>query len=390
MNVHLIRAADFSAHTFQAVFQIVSSFPGPVTYVPSETEVEINQAVEKEITSREAFEMGNKLPPLSSTKMDHSLEHRSYSHRPPVEFPVKVQLATWDSLFDVCKSYRSAKKLPKEDLILLLTDTANEANWFVGMDQTMTHAFIHTADWHHYFEGLNERFPIAYEIAATVLRLSSLGSNAAIQRLYHTEPRGCISDLCLHKKQIVLKMRTADICTDCMNFIATQDVDMRLVTQVVETFEGIRKHFLATERTNFLKQPSRLLVKGYTHQIIFQDYGNLPLQLNPKQRAIYCFFLNHPEGVRLVDLVDHRQEIGELYHRFSNQSTLDRIEESLDLLLDPLESNLNETLSRIKRIVEKTVGKRIAPVYQITGNRGEPYRIPLESNFIVFETEIHN
>jgi len=282
------------------------------------------------------------------------------------------------------------KRLPKNDKIILLTDTANEANWFVGMDQTMTHAFIHTADWHHYFEGLNERFPIAYEIAATVLRMSSLDSPATIRRLYHTEPRGCISDLCLHKKQIVLKMRTADICTDCMNFLASQDCDMRLVTQVVETFEGIRKNFLATERTNFLKKPSRLLVKGYMHQLIFQDYGNLPLQLNPKQRAIYCFFLNHPEGVRLVDLVDHRQEIGQLYHRFSNQSTLDRIEESLDLLLDPLEGNLNETLSRIKRIVEKTVGKRAAPEYQITGNRGEPYRIALDSNLVLFETEIHN
>jgi len=385
MKVHLIRAADFSAHTYQAVLQIVTSFPGPVNYVPSETEVQINQAIEQEISNRESFEKGLQPPPLASIIKEHALENRSFSHRPPVEFPVKVQLATWESLFDVCKSYRSMNRLPKEDLIILLTDTANEANWFVGMDQTTTHAFIHTADWHHYFEGLNERFPIAYEIAATVLRMSSLDSPATLQRLFHTEPRGCISDLCLHKKQIVLKMRTADICMDCMNFIASQDIDMRLVTQVVETFEGIRKHFLATERTNFLRKPSRLLVKGYMHQLIFQDYGNLPLQLNPKQRAIYCFFLNHPEGVRLVDLVDHRQEIGELYHRFSNHSTLDKIEESLDLLLDPLESNLNETLSRIKRIVEKTVGKRIAPMYQITGNKGEPYKILLNENFVQFE-----
>lgn len=385
MDVHLIRAVDFSAHTYQAVLQVVTSFSGPINYVPSESEVEINEAIEKEIANRESFELGLQPPPLASSKIEHSLEHRRHSDRTPVEFPVKIQLATWDSLFDVCKSYRLAKNLPKEALIILLTDTANEANWFVGMDQNMTHAFIHTADWHHYFEGLNERFPIAYEIAANVLRMSTLKSPVQLQNLYHTEPRGCISDLCLHKKQIVLKMRTADICMDCMNFIASQDIDMRLVTQVVETFEGIRKHFLATERSNFLNQPSRLLVKGYTHQLILQDYGNLRLQLNPKQRAIYCFFLNHPEGVRLVDLVDHRQEIGELYHRFSNQSTLERIEDSLDLLLDPLESNLNETLSRIKKIIEKTVGRRIAPMYQITGNKGEPYKIPLNENFVQFE-----
>jgi hypothetical protein len=57
----------------------------------------------------------------------------------------------------------------------------------------------------------------------------------------------------------------------------------------------------------------------------------------------------------------------------------------LDLLLDPLESNLNETLSRIKKIIEKTVGRRIAPMYQITGNKGEPYKIPLNENFVQFE-----
>jgi hypothetical protein len=46
---------------------------------------------------------------------------------------------------------------------------------------------------------------------------------------------------------------------------------------------------------------------------------------------------------------------------------------------------LNETFSRIKKIIEKTVGRRIAPMYQITGNKGEPYKIPLNENFVQFE-----
>ncbi|MFM7663167.1 MAG: hypothetical protein ACKO68_01425, partial [Bacteroidota bacterium] len=62
MKVHLIRAADFSAHTYQAVLQIVTSFPGPVNYVPSETEVQINQAIEQEISNRESFETGKQPP----------------------------------------------------------------------------------------------------------------------------------------------------------------------------------------------------------------------------------------------------------------------------------------------------------------------------------------
>ncbi|NDB35257.1 MAG: hypothetical protein EB023_07910, partial [Flavobacteriia bacterium] len=146
-------------------------------------------------------------------------------------------------------------------------------------------------------------------------------------------------------------------------------------------------HFLTAERTNLLKRPSRLLISGYMYNLILSDYGNMPLLLNPKQKTIYCFFLNHPEGVRLVDLVDHRTEISQLYHRFSNQSTRNNIENSLNLLLDPLDDNLHQTLSRIRRIIEKTVGKRIAPMYQIIGKKGKPYKILLSEEFIVWDVD---
>ena len=56
MRVHLIRSADFSAHTYQSVLQIVRLNQGPVEFLASESDAHISNAIEVEIESKEAFE----------------------------------------------------------------------------------------------------------------------------------------------------------------------------------------------------------------------------------------------------------------------------------------------------------------------------------------------
>lgn len=399
MRVHLIRSADFSAHTYQSVLQIVRLNQGPVEFLASESDAHISNAIEVEIESKEAFEKAKESRELYSIsnpnrsnvshyEPDLSLFSDMKSERPSIFFPHKTSKAKWQHFFDACMHYRSTYKLPDSDLVILLTDTANDANWFGGADKNMKNAFIHTADWHHYFDGLNERFPIAYEVIAWTIRMLIVKDHSQMSKYWHNEPRGCLSDFCQDKRQIVLKMRTADICLDCMDLLKSSEVDIRIFAQLIETLEGIRTYFLSIERSLFLNRPSTVLVTGYLHRIFFPAYGNLELNLNPKQRAIYCFFLRHPEGVRLVELVDHRSEIGALYHRFSNFGSVEEIEESLNLLLDPLENNLNETLSRIRSVIKRTLGPRISPNYQIIGSRGELYRINLDAELIQFESQL--
>jgi hypothetical protein len=389
MNVHLIRSSDFSPQTYQSVLQIVRQYQGPIEFLASESDALISNAVEVEIESKEAFEKAEEISLSSMYEADSIQGVHSYkSKRPSIVFPHKTKRANWKHFFDACVYYRSSRKLPPEDLVILLTDTANEANWFGGADKTMKNAFIHTADWHHYFEGLNERFPIAYEVIAWTIRMLIVKDHLEMPNYWHNEPRGCMSDFCQNKRQIVLKMRTADICMDCMKLLQSSKVDVRIFGQLIDALEGVRKYFLSIERSLFLNRPSTVLVSGYLHRIFFPAYGNLELNLNPKQRAIYCFFLRHPEGVRLVELVDHRSEIGALYHRFSNFGSIEEIEESLNLLLDPLDNNLNETLSRIRSTIKRTLGPRISPNYQIVGSRGELYRINLDAELIQFQSQL--
>jgi hypothetical protein len=209
-----------------------------------------------------------------------------------------------------------------------------------------------------------------------------------IKTSMHNESRGCLMDFCEDKKQIVFKMRTADFCSDCFKVLEKSREDQRVIHQLLDSLEGIRKNFLSVERSNYLNSPRRIKIKGFTHTILIPDFGNIEIPLNPKQKAIYLFFLKHPEGVRIVDLIDHRKEISIYYHRFSTFGTLEEIEKSIDILLDPTNNNINEVLSKIKSTFVKILGQRLAEHYVITGNRGEPYKIKLSQDLIDFESTI--
>lgn len=384
MKVHLIRSKEYSHHSFQSIMYLLNQFKGPVEFLASESDSQISNAIEVEIADKETFEK-KEIPPMNFFQPQMSMS----KERQPIQFPYKTQQTTWENLFDKCIEYRVKNQIDPNDLVILLTDIANEYNWFGSIDADMRDAFIHTSDWHYYFEGLHERFPISYEIISWVFRIIMFKNRLDLKIALHQDSRGCMMDFCEQKKHIIYKMRTADICSDCFKILEKSNVDQRIIHQLFDAFEGIRKNFLSVERSNFLNSPRKIAIKGFTHTIYLPDFGNIEIPLNPKQKAIYCFFLKHLEGVRIVDLIDHRKEISMLYHRLSNFSTLSEIENSIDILLDPTNNNINEVLSKIKNTFVKVLGQRLAEHYIISGTRSESYKIRLSPDLIQFESSTY-
>ena len=89
--------------------------------------------------------------------------------------------------------------------------------------------------------------------------------------------------------------------------------------------------------------------------VITSDYRFLlpemekEVELTPVHKAVYLFFLHHPEGIELKRLSEHRQELLELYCKTARLSDNEKIEESIDHLINPLDNAINEKCSRIKR-----------------------------------------
>ena len=386
MNVHLIRSSELSLETYTNVWNLLNKFQGPINFNESEDFEWDNFLYEQDWISEEQFKEVQKVDFRQEKDINsYSLYAESPSERNYSEktFPFKEPQLTWEDLFLICEKYRRKYTVPENDLVFLLTDVSNDKNWFGSVDQKMRNVFIQTSNWSSFFGSeIDSRFPIAYEVVVWTLRIMMYRNRYELSQQLHAQPKGCMMDFCEHKSQIVLKMRTADICGDCIDFIQKRDVNRTALNQILETMDGIRSNILFRERSSVLNRPSRLEIRGYMKRIFLVDLGDLEVRLNPKEKTLFLFFLNHLEGVRIVDLMDHKVEILELYKRFSRASTPSLIEDAVDLMLQPTDGNINQVLTRIRSKFKQTAGDSIAGYYTIEGARNEVYKISLNRELV--------
>ena len=93
---------------------------------------------------------------------------------------------------------------------------------------------------------------------------------------------------------------------------------------------------------------SRLLItKDY--RFILVDDGNRTVELTPVHKAVYLLFLNHPEGIEFKQLRDFHEELMDYYMAVTRNMDKQAIEESVEMLINPLNNSINEKCSRIKK-----------------------------------------
>lgn len=109
--------------------------------------------------------------------------------------------------------------------------------------------------------------------------------------------------------------------------------------------------------------------------VITRDYRFLlpaiqqEVELTPVHKAVYLLFLCHPEGIELKCLSDYRRELLEWYRKTARLSDLERIEESVAHLVNPLDNAINEKCSRIKKAFCDVMDEYSAAYYMISGHK---------------------
>ena len=150
----------------------------------------------------------------------------------------------WETFFDKCDEYRLSNQINESDFLVVLTELRNNLNWFSGFSMSGERTiFIHTSDWENYIYSEPE-FPIAYEVVANVLQslLFKKNDNKIFEYL-HRDAIGCINDMCGWKPDITYKLRTGDICPDCLSeFLMI--IQKEIIEQSVSIFESLRKKML--------------------------------------------------------------------------------------------------------------------------------------------------
>jgi hypothetical protein len=235
--------------------------------------------------------------------------------------------------------------------------------------------FIHTADWNHFIK-CQDSFPIAFEVIALVLQKHMFNDYNEARSSVHIDPIGCVNDLCLEKKNIILKLRTADICPECMNKVRSK-LSIAEIQHALNIMESLRVKMLFSQ--NFKQNvPLSKLVIDSKQRIFLPDFGNIEIKLRPLEKALYRLYLDHPEGIGLSFLCDYREELNNIYKKISSIGDLEEMKARIDDIVNVTKSSAVEKISKIKAAFVKAIGEELAKHYYIHGGNGEVKKVNLD------------
>ena len=377
MNIHLLRSPELKLETYRNVFDIFNSSKGPMRFLACEKEI-------LELTTDEEDRVWEQKKDFQKLKkIDYNSEEDIICNASEIEFPYVEKVKSWEQLFAECDAYRKKKRIAEKDIVVLLTDFGNNPNWFGGVSPSMKNFFIQTSNWKHYFgNSIDIRYPIAYEVIIWVMRYYMFSNRDDIYKSAHKIPIGCIMDFCGDKTQITLKMRTADVCEDCMDKFIGQDVPVLYTRQFFDILDGIQSVMTFRGRSKLILIASKIKINMTQKKIFFTDLGNHELKLNPKEWAVYLLFLNQSkDGINKEELITKRDALYKEYRK--NTDISEKMgNKVVDELIDTSKNELNVVISRINKKIKNAVGDSLYDFYCIQGERGKKKFIKLDREFI--------
>jgi hypothetical protein len=319
-------------------------------------------------------DLGRKKIPLGYfISENYSIKHKELDHT-----------ASWNTLFNKCTNYRRRYSISDHAFVILLTGVSNKYNWFAASNpEHSLDGFVHTSDWERYLDS-DPAFPIAYEVLALVLQKFMFKGNERMREMMHQQAIGCINDLCMEKREVILKLRTADICRSCMEALRKQ-LPNQYIRHARNIMESLRLKMLLSQ--NFLQDsaPSRMRIDRHK-RIWLTDFGNLELNFNPTEKTLYLFYLQHSEGVAFGALPQFKEELFELYSYLSPTGTRADMQQRIDNLVAVTGNAISENVSRIKKKLARAIGDELAAHYCITGTIGSKKFIPLDRSLVSYES----
>lgn len=388
MKVHLIKDGDVGKDTFSEVVDLLQAISGPIEfYYDSNNIVNFTEddVIEKKMPDEKKFGKSiQAYAEVENSKYPAVRSIRAYESRPlrTFSFPFLRKTTKWTTIFDKCNTYRLYNNIPNDEFVILLTEVSNTNNWFASLDEKMPfNGFIHTADWNHFIK-CQDSFPIAFEVIALVLQKHMFNDYNEARSSVHLDPIGCVNDMCLEKKDIKLKLRTADICPDCMNKLKGK-LSFAEINQALNIMESLRVKMLFSQNFKQNVPLSRLVIDN-ENKIFLPDFGNIEIKLRPLEKTLYFFYLNHPEGVGLSFLRGKREEMYEIYTKLSGIGNLEEMKSRINDMVDVTKSSAFEKISKIKAAFVKAIGEELAKNYYIQGGNGEVKKVLLDRGLLKY------
>lgn len=349
MNVHIIRDEHCPLAVYQNVFDKLSKSAGLIRFVKSKDDALIQDDTDDMFDEKE---------------------------RKPMN---KYHFLSFSQLYDICEKYRRKHSIDKNDHVFLLSGANNYQNWFSNMDHERNNYFVQVTEWELFFGAeIEVSFILCYQVMAWLLKRKIFFSESQVMAAVHTKARGCMMDFCQEKRDITLKIRTADLCPDCLNIIKSKDVPFNFLNQVFSLWEEIRKNIIFRERAEFLNRTGRMIINPPKKTLFFPDYGDIVVRLQPKEMAFYQLFISEASGINMNSLIDHAKTLKHYYFKITGNDDIAAIE-NIYAINDNVASQL---LSKINKKLVDNLGKTLASYYTIERPMNEPHKIRINREYV--------
>ena len=123
-------------------------------------------------------------------------------------------------------------------------------------------------------------------------------------------------------------------------------------------------------------------------KIVLTDFGGVEVKLDDLSKAVFFLYLKHPEGISYFDIIDHREELMDLYMGITGKDDMEAIGNSIDSLCNRFDNSINVKVSRIKAAFKSVVSDRVAWHYYIQGPQGGTKRIAIDRDYVIWELHL--
>ena len=186
--------------------------------------------------------------------------------------------------------------------------------------------------------------------------------------------------------------RKEDLPLEEQNDFAMDSDIMNIVDELKEKIaklqeSGVSDFFIRQlviqETPNAFKVSRLRVTKNY--EVILTDYDDMVVEMTPLAKTVFIFFLKHPEGIFFKEISNYKAEINKIYNQITGRTDADKIEKTINDLVDPMKNRLNENCTRIREAFVSKMEENLAQNYYVHGPWREKKKIDLPRHMVTWD-----
>lgn len=306
--------------------------------------------------------------------------HQCSLKNPKFQNHETIESLNFDELFGLCDAYRAKNDVTENEWVVLLTTIINTKNWFSAFNGR--NIFIDALGWEYYTKR-DDKYGISYQVVENIFQsLIELNiDNVFDEPNIHMEPIGCINDMCIPKKDVMFKLRTADICESCIKRAVEKNVNPLVLDHISRIIRNLRENFVNSQLIETRLTPEKLLIDSLRSVTI----GEKSVTLDPLNKVVFIFFLQNLEGVETKHISMYSDELKRIYKEVRDNPNL----KTIDRMVAPENNTLRTVKRRLNLELVNQLGPNLAEYYilvRVEIRDGlNKYKINLDKEYITIE-----